>query len=513
MMGTKKQFPGVNWIWSGAISFVYEVHPDIVVKVPKLQEYARDQFDHELKVYDILSKHEPCPYLIQCFHYSNDGIFLEYMTDSCLSLRLQDHQTKYGHTAIVEKVNKYEPLSLRLRWMNDLAQAAAFLESISLVHGDLRPENVLLNGNQIKLTDFDNTVEIGTVEEMCTEPYGRNLNEDEADLGEPGTPGILGARTEQFALGGLYYFINYGFEMYSDRLLAENEDDHDDKVGELLQAKKFPALNRDLAIDTVILMCWHNKYNTISEVSKHTGHLLNTQSYYDSLAKKPDSDTIADQGSETFEPSESDAQKLESADAMIVDRDATEDVTADNAVPGEIPVEAEAMSPRAGKTEDRTDGAKSGMEEATSIGASEHGASGKITPVEGTSENASDEERALGTSYNTEGAMDGHTETNEEGTTRDRQEQEGAIGSSSPEEGATATREQTEEGANQDIGDLEEGDSGIDMVADNSAVAFESKKALCQDLEKRGLLKLLCSGTPDELGFRLMWYRRRKSAR
>ncbi|KAL4946984.1 kinase-like domain-containing protein [Aspergillus filifer] len=508
-METKKQFPSVNWIWRGAISFVYEVHPDIVVKVPKPREYARDQFDHELKVYDILSKHEPCPYLIQCFHYSADGIFLEYMTDASLSMRLQDHQTKYRDSAIVEKVNKYEPLSLRLRWMNDLAQAAAFLESIGLVHGDLRPENVLLDGDQIKLIDFDNTVEIGTAEVMCTEPYGRNLSEDEADLGEPGTPGILGARTEQFALGGLYYFINYGFEMYSDRLLAENEDDHDDKVVELLQAKTFPALNRDLAIDTVILMCWHNMYNTIAELAKHTGHLLNTQLYYESHAKKPDSVTIVDDGSGSVESSDTGAQKLASADAMIVDRAATEDATKDYAVRGEAPFEAEAINPGAGETDQGTKGAESRSAETNAIGASEHGTSDEASPVEGTTKDASDEERALGTTHNMEGAMDGHTGTNEEGTTDARQSQEGAIDTTLPEEGATGV-EQTEKGANQDIGDLEEGDSGIDMTGDNSGVALESKKALCQDLENRGLLKLLCSGTPDELGFRLMWYRRRK---
>lgn len=46
--------------------------------------------------------------------------------------------------------------------MDSLAQAVAFVESLNLVHGDLRPENTLLNGNQLKLSDFDRTAEIGT---------------------------------------------------------------------------------------------------------------------------------------------------------------------------------------------------------------------------------------------------------------------------------------------------------------------------------------------------------------
>ena len=34
-MDIQRQFPGVHWVWGGGISFVYEVHSRIVVKVPK----------------------------------------------------------------------------------------------------------------------------------------------------------------------------------------------------------------------------------------------------------------------------------------------------------------------------------------------------------------------------------------------------------------------------------------------------------------------------------------------
>lgn len=48
---------------------------------------------------------------------------------------------------VVTKVEKIEPLSLRLEWMKDQAQGVAFLESLNLSHGDLRPENILLDWN------------------------------------------------------------------------------------------------------------------------------------------------------------------------------------------------------------------------------------------------------------------------------------------------------------------------------------------------------------------------------
>jgi hypothetical protein len=51
IMDIKRQFPGVHWIWGGGISFVYEVHPRIVVKVPKSGEFEREKFQKELEIY------------------------------------------------------------------------------------------------------------------------------------------------------------------------------------------------------------------------------------------------------------------------------------------------------------------------------------------------------------------------------------------------------------------------------------------------------------------------------
>ncbi|KAL2866198.1 uncharacterized protein BJX67DRAFT_355963 [Aspergillus lucknowensis] len=134
-----------------------------------------------------------------------------------LSYRIQRNHTRDQQTMVVTRVEKLEPLPLRQEWMNNLAEAVAFLESLNLAHGDLRPENILLDRNRLKLSDFDCTAEIGTNYEACMAPYSRILNSTETDQGESGTFGFLGSRTEQFALGSLYYLINYGFELYGDR--------------------------------------------------------------------------------------------------------------------------------------------------------------------------------------------------------------------------------------------------------------------------------------------------------
>ncbi|CEJ61526.1 Putative Protein kinase [Penicillium brasilianum] len=249
-MSIQKQFPDVHWVWKGGISFVYEVHPRIVVKVPKPGGFEREQFQKELEIYKTFSQNPPCPSIVQCFFYADNGILIEYMR--------------------VTKVEKLETLPLRKEWMNDLAQAVAFLESLSLAHGDLLPENILLDRNRLKLSDFDCTAEIGTDFEACMAPYGRLLNSDEQDHGRRGSSGFLGSRTEQFALGSLYYLINYGFEVYGDRCLAGNPKEHGRKAVDLLQNMEFPKLDGDPLIDKIISKCWHNKYDTIAELATYT---------------------------------------------------------------------------------------------------------------------------------------------------------------------------------------------------------------------------------------------------
>ncbi|KAE8354953.1 kinase-like domain-containing protein [Aspergillus coremiiformis] len=274
VMDIQRKFPGVHWVWGGGISFVYEVHPLIVVKVPKSGEEEREKFRKELKIYEILSQHPPCPSLVQCFLYTTDGIFLEYMRDISLAYRKQFNLTRDHETRVVTKVEKLEPLPLRKLWMNDLAQGVAFLGSLNLAHGDLRSENILLDRNRLKLSDFDCTAEFGTDFETCSCPYGRLLNSNEADQGMPGTAGFLGPRTEQFALGSLYYLINYGFEVYDNQCLADDSYEHGPKVMDLLQDMKFPKLDGDPLIDDIIDKCWHNQYHTLAELATHTETLL-----------------------------------------------------------------------------------------------------------------------------------------------------------------------------------------------------------------------------------------------
>lgn len=187
---------------------------------------------------------------------------------------MQDHQIRDDRHVVVLSVKKLEPLALRKQWMHDLTQAVAFLESLNLAHGDLRPENILLDGDRLKLSDFDCTAEIGAQFEACMPPYGRILNSSEAEYGNCGSSGCLGPRTEQFALGSIYYLINYGFEVYGDQTLTEDHRERGPMIVHLLQHMELPKLTGDSSIDSIIDKCWHNKYPTIAELATDTAALL-----------------------------------------------------------------------------------------------------------------------------------------------------------------------------------------------------------------------------------------------
>lgn len=291
-MSIKDKFPNVHWIWSGGISFVYEVHPRIVVKVPQFGEFEQEQFRNELKIWNVLLQQPPCPsdgeVLLSSKRRHLPGVHARYVTpthqkflhplsfdakvilleDGPLASRIQhNHISELEIPHFVTEVKKLEPLSLRKEWMHDLARAIAFLESLNLAHDNLRPENILLDRDRLKLSDFDCAAEMGAYSEVCSAPYGRLLNANETHLEAAGTVGPLSSTTEQFALGSLFYFINYGFEVYADRRLTEDHREQWSAVVILMQNMEFPLLDgNDELINQTIDKYWHNKYATIADL-------------------------------------------------------------------------------------------------------------------------------------------------------------------------------------------------------------------------------------------------------
>ena len=183
-------------------------------------------------------------------------------------MRINDNHLWDHKTGVVTEVKRLEPLHLRLAWMNDITQAIAFLESVNIAHGDIRPENVLLDGDRAKLTDFDHAEVYGTPLHDPQPPWGRELSEGEPEYDlRVGVGGLMGPRTEQFGLGSMYYYINYSLEPHGDQKLTDTPRNRGVVLNELLKAMQLPALKGEPMIDKLIDQCWHNHFPTIAELS------------------------------------------------------------------------------------------------------------------------------------------------------------------------------------------------------------------------------------------------------
>ncbi|KAL2759757.1 hypothetical protein ACRALDRAFT_1060247, partial [Sodiomyces alcalophilus JCM 7366] len=100
--------------------------------------------------------------------------------------------------------------------MKQLGAAAAWLEELGLAHCDIRPGNMLLcPAGHVKLADFDRTLKIGEDMLSGTEPFARILDE-EGGL-DRGTYGKAGCRTEQFAVGSVFYSLTCGYDPFEDQ--------------------------------------------------------------------------------------------------------------------------------------------------------------------------------------------------------------------------------------------------------------------------------------------------------
>jgi serine/threonine protein kinase len=139
------------------------------------------------------------------------------------------------------------------RWVRQLTSAVAWLESLGLVHGDLRPANILLDSSDdIKLGDFDATVSPGSELLVASEPVCK-INEDFE------TP-LAGPESEQFALASCIYTIRFGHWPWHDL---------EPRVrGQRLARNEFPLVSADRLFGEVTRRCWLGEYASIAAVER-----------------------------------------------------------------------------------------------------------------------------------------------------------------------------------------------------------------------------------------------------
>ncbi len=260
-----RQISSRQFLSRGAVGWVYKIDDRIALKFPR--EPGCANFAHEIKIFDILERHSPPPEILQSFLRVPEGNFLAFLSSGSLDERLRANQIRDGHEywGRVAQVSKKEPVPLVERWIMELSNAAAWLESLGYVHTDIRPPNLLLDSqDHLKLSDFDCVAEIGTRADGAAAPWARLLGPEAGSEG--GTWGRNGAGYEQFAIGSILYCMTRGFEPYED----EDFTDVDSAiVVHRMQHMISPSLD-DGHLDRIIERCWKGKYVLLKDLAAET---------------------------------------------------------------------------------------------------------------------------------------------------------------------------------------------------------------------------------------------------
>jgi serine/threonine protein kinase len=238
----------------GAVAVVLRISHEIVVKYPRIIECER--FQREVEFYRLLDSREPCPDIVECFLVLPNAIFLSYCSTNNLHQRFlsrQIRETTEDDPGRVIDVTAKDDIGTICRWLQQLVSATAFLEKLFIAHNDLHPRNLLLDKYlNMKLSDFDSSGKIGEDLPGAPAPYARVLNHGP----NRGGFGLCGARTEQFAIGSILFFMLYGHEPYEDTCLSGDE------VGNRFQDMRFPELGEDV-LEKIVQKCWFARFQSM----------------------------------------------------------------------------------------------------------------------------------------------------------------------------------------------------------------------------------------------------------
>jgi serine/threonine protein kinase len=186
----------------------------------------------EASIYHRVGPHER---LVRILDHSRDGLILEYMKNGDLKTYLQAQNSI--------------PMSLKLKWAYQIAQAVSLLHSNGIIHCDIKPRNFLLDATlNIKIIDFS----------------GSSLDGSKPASGE-GTRFYLPRHwrdpptvaTDLFALGSTLYEVFQGNSPY--------EEIPSDQVEEYFKRKEFPNVSA-IPCGQIIKQCWLSQVDSAEHV-------------------------------------------------------------------------------------------------------------------------------------------------------------------------------------------------------------------------------------------------------
>jgi serine/threonine protein kinase len=226
-----------QFVCGGLTGIVELLDNGTIIKSPfpgsEIEEHIRD-IAIEASVYRRLGRHKR---LVGLVSHSRDGLVLEYMEKGDLKVYLEAHNSSPI------------PMSLKLKWAYQAAEAVKLLHDHSIIHCDIKPRNFLLDAAlDLKIIDFS----------------GSSINGSKPTSGE-GTRFYLPRHwrqpptiaTDLFALGSTLYEIFQGSSPYKEI--------PSDEVERLFKAKKFPSVSA-IPCGQIIKQCWLSQVESAQQV-------------------------------------------------------------------------------------------------------------------------------------------------------------------------------------------------------------------------------------------------------
>ncbi|KAI9841001.1 MAG: hypothetical protein M1837_001076 [Sclerophora amabilis] len=180
---------------------------------------------------------EPHPHILQSLLHVPDGIFMP---------RLQctlEHRLEPEQGTICKKSE--------MQWIRGIASGAAWLEEKGIVHGDVRPPNVLLDRNEdVKLCDFDCSVRLGDTLMANTARYTRTQAE------------TASAQSELFSIGSTIHNI------VTKRVVYDEIDD-EEEIQRRFHSGEFPP-TEDSSLTAIVQRCWTHSYDNVAQLAEET---------------------------------------------------------------------------------------------------------------------------------------------------------------------------------------------------------------------------------------------------
>ncbi|WQF82075.1 Putative tyrosine-protein kinase, active [Colletotrichum destructivum] len=256
-------------LWRGSSSNIYQFEPGKVLKVPRevpstndgYEILNRDRakgFDVERGIYEALGENELILPYYGCHELEGYRGLLFAQADSNLQEHLEEGLV---NTTMPE----------RKRWCRQVADAIAYIHDRGVIHSDLRPENFLIHGQDIWLSDFNGSV--------CDE---RGLDGGQLpDAGFWNLEWETTRATDMFALGSVLYAIVTGWWPFCkpgviDRLSRKDASSYDEQVTQRFEKGKFPDVS-SLWGGHIIMGCWTGKYDTASDVKRDVESAIQQQ--------------------------------------------------------------------------------------------------------------------------------------------------------------------------------------------------------------------------------------------